>query len=74
MELPLGARILKAGVQKHKAFLWALVNINKQPNIKRMFIIASTGFDTIPANYRYIDSFIDDKVDFVGHVFEVLKK
>lgn len=73
VKMPKKARILMVGIQKHKPFIWAIVD-PKHPCISRVFVIASTGFDTIPTNYHHIGSFIDDSIGFVGHVFEVLKK
>ena len=68
IQLPKGAKILKAGMQGGEVKIWAEVD-SSQPTEERRVFVYGTGH-LIPENACYIDTVFDTL--FVWHVYEVL--
>ena len=69
LELPRGAKILHAEVQKGKPCIWAKVNPKAQPE-KRRFTFTATG-DDFAFGGRYVGTFLLQGGSFVVHLFEL---
>lgn len=67
LEMPSGARILKANIQNNDVMLWAEVN-PEAPREQRNFGVFGTGHE-IPETAIYRSTFFHDL--FVWHVYEL---
>ena len=67
-EMPIGATILKVGVQDHGVYLWALVDTDAAYEI-RCFIAVGTG-DALDENRVHVGTVFEDS--FVWHIMEVV--
>lgn len=70
--IPKGAEILKLAIQNEYLCLWALVDDQKDIEL-RTFHIFATGYEIDPSlNLNYIDTFFTED-GLVFHVFEEIK-
>ena len=71
LNLPIGARVLRAKLWGQKIFLWALID-RDAPREERRFLPITVG-QNIPDGYsvQYIDSFVVDRPPLSCHFFEV---
>jgi hypothetical protein len=67
--IPIGAKVIAAGVKDNWVCLWALVDIGNDVGLRR-FVIYGTGHDIEHENIAHVDSFQSGSLVF--HVFEVL--
>lgn len=67
LELPLGAKFLKADVQSHEFFLWFEVNLNPITE-SRTFSVHGTGQDINSPHENWLGTFADGP--YVWHVYE----
>jgi hypothetical protein len=74
LELPKNSRILKVDAQGYNNVIWAFVNTDAKPEIRRFWKVG-TGFnlDTRGNVLTYIGTWQDGDTDLVWHLFEVLK-
>lgn len=72
IELPIGSKILKFGMQGNDLFIWVLTWEDSDLEEKH-FRLVGTGheFDYENSSLRYIDSVLDHLNRFVWHLFEV---
>jgi hypothetical protein len=70
INMPRGAKILTAQMQREVITLWANVEPD-QPEIVREFAIVLTG-QTIPPYMNYHGTFLLDEGSYVIHLFELL--
>ena len=76
LELPREAEFLSVQVQRHDAQSWWLLD-PEQPTVKRTFRVRGTGHPfTVPDGDTevFLGTFILYEGDFVGHLFEVLRR
>lgn len=68
VNLPVGAKVVLAGIQRGAHVLWATVNpeADHQP---REFVLRGTGHP-IPPNMQHVYSYMQDDGDFIWHLFE----
>lgn len=73
--MPRGAQILTVQAQREKPCIWALVDIDNEPE-KRYFRMAGTGhiINSKDKFLRYIGTFQVMRGDLVFHVFEIEEK
>ena len=69
IQLPVGAKVLTAGVQGGEFYLWAEVDTD-QPLEERHFVVYGTGWEITDSNRCYIATLFEGA--FVWHVYEVL--
>jgi len=67
VELPAGAKVISAGVQRGEMVLWAEVSVDARP-MKRSFYIAFTGSDA-PSGAGFICTLQAEGLVF--HIYEV---
>jgi len=71
VEMPKGARILRAGIQGVTFCVWALVD-PKAPMAERRIRIAGTGHDIAPSHTEtYVNTFEMNGGALVFHVFDL---
>lgn len=68
MELPVGAKVLTAGMQHGEPHLWALVD-PRNPSAQRGVFILGTGHERDVDGYDYVDTFMINDGAYVFHVF-----
>ena len=66
IEMPAGARILDVQMQDKKPVMWALVDTEREYEM-RAFVVVGTGWD-VPSGYEYVATWQD--VNYVWHLFE----
>lgn len=67
LEMPKGAKILRAKEQKGSFYIWAIVDTEAELE-NRIFHVAGTGWP-VEADWKYIDT-IHPHVELVFHIFE----
>lgn len=75
VELPFGVKILTAQIQHDFITLWYLVSSVEKladhvPHVHR-FAFYATGYDEVPINARYMNTFQFDDGRYVLHMFEL---
>jgi len=70
IDMPVGALILTAQVQRGQIMLWALVNTGDFGVESRKFVIFGTGHPVTEWNPKYIATIQLEGGDFIGHIFE----
>lgn len=73
VEMPVGAKILSAGIQYNKLMVWAIVNVDA-PMEKRTIGFYGTGSklpDDFTKDHRHISTVFEG--GFVWHIFEIVK-
>jgi len=75
LDLPAGAKILTIQVQRDEPQIWALVDPEQQPRPYN-FRLAGTGHDITESrdSLEYIGTFQLVGGNFIGHLFEVMRK
>ena len=68
-DMPTGATLLTVQMQSGWPYLWAQVD-TEMPLVKRRLFLALTG-GGVPEHGVYIGSFVDDRMGFVGHVYDL---
>jgi hypothetical protein len=71
LEMPYGARVLAVQPQGFGVSLWALVNVEAQPQ-QRHFRIIATGAPFDDRNLEYVGTFQVHGGKLVFHLFEVI--
>jgi len=71
IQLPIGFKILTAGLQADNPFIWCLVNPEETTTVTVQFILIGTGEELAYAanTHNYIGTF-HTRVGFVFHLFE----
>jgi hypothetical protein len=69
LDLPAGAKILTAQLQKGKPQMWVLVDTN-MPAVSREFCLIGTGAPVQEAGLTYISTLLLDADAKVVHLFE----
>lgn len=72
--LPVGAKILRIGMQHDKPRLWAMVDPDEQRTSLVTLVYCGTGQPFDPAGKEYIDTIFFMNGDFVFHVFRLVEK
>lgn len=72
IDLPIGARVVLAGMQHGVVTLWAVVNPDA-PRERREFLLRGTGH-ALPTNAHHVYSFMQDGGAFIWHLFEPTPK
>ena len=72
IELPIGAEIIKVGVQRDCWYLWAIIDSLDIGTELRHFKIIATGEDYVPEGLKYIETFFQNNENLVWHLFEII--
>jgi hypothetical protein len=67
-EMPVGAQILRVGIQNGRVRAWALVNPAAEMTSRRIGYFATGA--PIPDNAEHIGTAVTSDAEFVWHVFE----
>ena len=70
IDIPQGAIILQAGMQRGVAYIWADC-LTEAPIEKRNLKIFATG-EEVPLNTKHIKTFFEKEATFVWHLFEII--
>lgn len=69
VEMPSGAQILHAALQRWLIYIWALVD-RCAPMVSRTLFVEGTGCPFDATNSVHVATFFEQDGDFVWHVFE----
>lgn len=83
LTMPIGAKVLRIGLQGGLPFLWALVKKEETRTEERLFRLAGTGHDievgvftngvvNLPTYIGTVDMLADDNSSLVFHLFEIV--
>jgi hypothetical protein len=71
--MPVGARIVRVGIQHGEYKLWAQVDADTYKLETRVFVIVATGYP-VPDHAVYVGTIFDDEqATHVWHVYEEVK-
>ena len=73
VEMPIRSEILSVQFQQDQLYLWAKVNPDNQPEIRKI-VIVGTGFEFDSSNLTYIATIQEAEGLLIWHVFEDEKK
>lgn len=72
IEMPKGAKILRAGFQNGRLFTWALVDIHVVETETRCFKIVATGGVIQTSEIKqFIGTVFENDAEYVWHIFEI---